>query len=351
MPPTPATLRPLGGPPGELVTAVRRWWEAPDGPLVVRTSGSTGAPKDVQLSHRALAASASSAQQWLGGPGQWLLALPPGYVAGLSVLVRSALAGTTPVVAADHGSLPEAVAALTADRAYISLVPTQVHRLAATGSLPVLRRFAAVLVGGAALPADLAERCAAEGVRVVRTYGMSETCGGCVYDGGPLAGVHVRLGAEGRVHLSGPVLFDGYPGDPAATARVLRAGELRTPDVGQLDHGRLVVTGRVDDIVVSGAVNVSLPAVTEALLRSPGIVDAMAVGIADAEWGTRVVACVVVAPGAVVGLSSLRDAVTASVPRTWAPRALVTLDAIPRLVTGKADRSALAALAAAAPQR
>jgi len=347
---SPAGLRPLSGSAGELWAVVRRWWEAPDGPVVVRTSGSTGSPKGVVLSHAALAASARAALGRLGGPGQWLLTLPADNVAGLQVLIRSAACGVEPVLGDEHADWAAAVAAVTGQRAYTSVVPTQLHRLAVADGLALLRRFDAVLVGGAALDPGLAARCAEEGVRLVQTYGMSETCGGCVYDGIPLDGVAVRLAVDGRIQLAGPMLFDGYAEDPDATAEALRDGWFATSDLGRFDDdGRLEVLGRVDEVVISGGVNVVLPAVTRALAGLPGVAEAVAVGVPDPEWGTRVVACVV-ASGSPPSLAAIRDQVAASVPRTWAPRALVELDAMPLLPGGKIDRLALRRLAAGGDQ-
>ena len=338
--------QPVSGPPRELLTRLRSWWDDPDGPsLVVATSGSTGEPKRVRLSRRALAASATATASRLGGPGQWLLDLPVDRVAGLQVLVRSIAAGTEPVVASEYGSLDDAVAALDKDRAYTAVVPTQLHRLAASGRLSLLRRFDAVLVGGAAMSADLRKQAADEGVRAVATYGMTETAGGCVYDAVPLDGVGVRIDVDGRIHLAGPVLFDGYEGDPASTAEVLADGWFRTGDLGRLDDdGRLVVLGRVDDVVVSGGVNVPLPAVTDALLGVPGVRDAIAVGVPDAEWGTVVVACVVGDP-VPPDLATVRDRIAVRLPREWTPRAVVGVDAIPRLAGGKVDRQTVRQMA------
>lgn len=344
-------LRPVHGSVREVYAALQGWWEAPDGPVVVRTSGSGGAPKDVVLSHDALTASARATQSQLGGPGQWLLDLPPTYVAGLQVLVRSLLAGTRPVVRAEHASFADAVRQLGVGRCFTSLVPTQLHRLAAADELDLLRSFAAVLIGGAGLDPDLRRRCEDRGVRVVETYGLSETCGGCVYDGHPLDGVGVRVRGDGRIELAGPVLFDGYAGEPERTAEVLRDGWLLTSDLGDLDDdGRLVVLGRVDDVVVSGGVNVSLPAVTAALRGLPGVRDAVAVGVSDREWGSRVVACVVCPPGvSTPSLAAVRELCGRTLPRDWAPRAVVRLESLPLLPGGKVDRAALTALAAQAP--
>lgn len=340
---TAARLRPLAGTPMELFELLRRWWDAPDGPVVVRTSGSTGEPKDVVLSAAALRASATAADARLGGPGQWLLALPATYVAGLNVLVRSVLAATPPVV--PTGSIVQAAADMTGPRRFTALVPTQLHRLAETAELSALRGFDAVLVGGASLRPELAERAVDAGVRLVRTYGASETCGGCVYDGVPLDRVGVRLGTDARVHLAGPVLFDGYDGRPDLTAQVLRDGWFATGDLGSLDDdGRLRVLGRADDVAVTGGVNVPLAAVTAALQALPGVHDGLAVGVPDAEWG-ELVAAVLVGD---TDPAEVRDAVAATLPRAWAPRRVVQVDALPLLDTGKVDRVAVQALAAGA---
>ncbi|HET7326744.1 MAG TPA: AMP-binding protein [Nocardioidaceae bacterium] len=335
-----ASLQPISGPPREVHAALRAWAGGADAAQVlVRTSGSTGEPKDVLLSRPAMLASARAALTRLGGPGQWLLALPAHYVAGAQVLLRSVLSDTEPVLLAEHADLTAALGAMDSRvRRYVSLVPTQLHRMLDEHA-EALAAFDAVLLGGASAAPRLLERARRAGVRVVTTYGMSETCGGCVYDGVPLDGVGVRIGGDGRVHLLGPVLFDGYAGRPDLTRGVLVDGELRTPDVGRLDDdGRLVVLGRADDVVVSGGVNVALPAVERRLREHPDVVDTAVLGIEDPEWGCRVVAAVV-APAP--GLGELRDFVGMTLPRSWAPRQLLVVDALPMLESGKVDRAAL----------
>jgi O-succinylbenzoic acid--CoA ligase len=274
-----------------------------------------------------------------------VLALPVTRVGGLQVLVRSLVGGTEPVLVGDD--LAGAAGRLPPGRAYTSLVPTQLHRLDQVGRLGVLARFDAVLLGGAPVEPALLRRARAAGVRVVRTYGMTETCGGCVYDGVALDGVEVRIGADEQVLLAGPVLFDGYAGDPAATAAVLDDGWLRTGDLGRLDRdGRLEVTGRLDDAVLSGGVRVHLTAVERALRSHPGIADAAVTAVTDDEWGSRVVAVVVVA-AETPSLASVRTHVAATLPRSWAPRELRVVGALPRLAGGQVDRLALPAVAAA----
>ena len=339
---SPAGLRPLAGEPLALYETLRGWVADPDGPVVVRTSGSTGEPKDVVLSPTALLSSARAAEERLGGPGRWLLALPPTYVAGLNVLVRSVLAGRPPVLV--DGPLAQAAEVMPGPRRYTALVPTQLHRLAAAGELSALGGFDAVLVGGAALHPHLAEQAVDAGVRMVQTYGASETCGGCVYDGIPLAGVTVRLDGDSRVQLAGPVLFDGYAGRPDLTAEVLADGWFATGDIGRLENGALEVLGRADDVAVSGGVNVALDAVTAVVLTVPGVRDAVAVGVPDDEWGARVVAVVV----GDTDLPAVRGAVSARLPRSWAPQGLVSVDTLPLLDTGKVDQVTVQKLAAGA---
>jgi O-succinylbenzoic acid--CoA ligase len=328
-------------------TELEPWVHAGGEPLVVPTSGSSGEPKNVVLSHAAVVASARATLDRLGGPGHWLLALPVSGIAGIQVLVRSALAAREPVALADHSSLRSAVEALEPQaRRYTAVVPTQLHRWAAADELDVLAELDAVLVGGAALDPDLRATTEAAGVRLIRTYGMTETCGGCVYDGVPLDGVEVRVEEDGQIWLRGPVLFDGYVGQPREPG-----SWFATADHGRiLDDGRLQVLGRMDESVISGGVNIPLPAVEDAVRRASGVAAAAVVGVADAEWGARVVAAVVPADGWSVDLAELRNAVEAAgLARTWAPRQLLTLGELPLLPAGKVDRERLRRLATDTP--
>ncbi len=331
------------------------WVRAGGEPLVMRTSGSSGEPKDVVLSHAAIVASARATLDRLGGPGQWLLALPVSGIAGIQVLVRSALAGREPVALADHPSLRSAIDALDASvRRYAAVVPTQLYRWAATDELAALAELDAVLVGGAALDPELRATAEAAGIRLVRTYGMTETCGGCVYDGVPLDGVALRVDDSadgsadggGQIWLRGPMLFDGYVGQPREPG-----SWFATADRGRiLDDGRLEVLGRMDDTVISGGVNVPLPVVEAAVRQLTGVAAAAVVGAPDEEWGSRVVAVVVPKDGASVELTDLRDSLeSAGLARAWAPRQLLTLDELPLLSAGKVDRERLRRLAAETP--
>jgi O-succinylbenzoic acid--CoA ligase len=263
-----------------------------------------------------------------------VLNLPPTYVAGVQVLFRSLLAGTEPVLFTND--LSDTVAQMIGPRRYLSLVPTQLERcLGNRYDTEALGRFDAVLVGGGPLRRETRREAEAEGITVVQTYGMSETCGGCVYDGFPLDGVALKIDGDGQVLVSGPVLFDGYDGEPDRTAEVLRDGWFRTADLGLLDDdGRLHVTGRVDDMVISGGVKVPAGAVERMLAEHPAVDRAAVVGVPDPEWGERVVAVVETRDGAVT-LDELRDLVT---PRQWAPRRMLAVHDLPLLANGKLDR-------------
>jgi O-succinylbenzoic acid--CoA ligase len=331
-------LRPTGDAERD-VDLVAAWLDAGEpGPVVVATSGSSGTPKQVVLSRDAVLASARASAARLGGSGPWVLALPSSYVAGLNVVVRSLVAGHRPVLLGER-TPREAVIA----DGFLSLVPTQLHRwLDSADDADALARLSAVLVGGGPVDASLKERARDAGIRLVATYGMAETCGGCVYDGLPLDGVGLALATDGRVRLSGPTLFEGYLDDAAATAEVLVDGWFRTSDAGRLDEdGRLQVLGRVDDMVVSGGVNVPAAAVAARLREHPQVRAAEVLGVADLEWGNRVVAVVV----GDLGLDDARAWVGAKHPRSWAPREVVVVPTLPMLANGKVDRLAVRELA------
>lgn len=326
---------------------MRVWLDAAaDEPVVVETSGSTGEPKRVVLSRRAVLASVAATERRLGGPGRWLLALPAAYVAGLQVVTRSLTAGHAPVLLDEHGSV--AAAARSHELDFVSLVPTQLHRmLDDEAETAALRSLRTVLLGGGPIEPGLRERAAAAGVSVVATYGSAETAGGCVYDGVGLDGVALKLDREGRLLITGPMLFDGYENDPALTAESLVDGWFVTSDAARIDEdGRLHVLGRLDDVVVTGGVNVPAPAVARRLREHPSVSEAEVLGVPDAEWGNRLVAFVVPA-GGVPGLDQLRDFVAEEHPRSWGPRQLVVLGAVPMLPNGKPDRVRLRALAEA----
>lgn len=310
--------------------------------VVIGTSGSTGTPKLVALPAGALRASAEATARRLGGPARWLLALPAEHVAGVQVIVRAVLAGAAPVVQDLRGGFGveefvDATGRLGDGMRCTSLVPTQLGRLLSAGGAAVaaLRSYQAVLIGGAALDPELRERAA--GVPIVTTYGMTETAGGCVYDGVPLDGVRVELEDDGRIRLGGPTLASGYLGGPAFD------GWFRTGDLGVWRDGRLEVLGRADDVIITGGEKVAPALVERVLVAQAGVRAACVVGVPDAEWG-QVVAAAVEADR--VDEAAWRDAVRAELGRAAVPRAVRVVDALPLRGIGKPDRGAVAALLA-----
>lgn len=369
---------PVPGDPLQLLSPLTRALGREGPAVVVRTSGSTGRAKRTVLTRDALAASSMATAVRTGGVGQWLLALPVHYVAGLQVLVRSLYAGTDPVVLDPAARFtPESFAAAAEELEdpvrFTSLVPTQLQRILEPASgvrngdaVSALKSFSAILLGGSAAPPRLLAAARAADVRVVSTYGMSETCGGCVYDGVPLDGVSVQVaGADddaprtggrsrsgaGRIWLGGEVVAAGYAGDPEQTARHFResAGTrwYRTDDLGELSpEGVLTVHGRVDDVVNTGGVKVAAGLVTAVLAEHPAVRQALVLGVPDAEWGQAVGAAVVTAAGTDREelRTELEEAVrarhgAAAVPRRWA-----WPDELPLLPTGKPDRAAVGRL-------
>lgn len=373
--------------------------------MVLRTSGSTtGTGKLVGVSMDALVASARATHKRLGGPGIWVLALPAYHAAGVQVLVRAAVAGThvfnaykeggfdpqhlaqvidaACAAAADCGAGSsfdddavsscaggvggEAEGALAADDSgracpvYTSLVPTQLRRALDDEQLRgALARLDAVLIGGAAADAQLLEQAKAAGIRVVTTYGMSETCGGCVYDGQPLPGVSMDVDqATGAIWLSGPMLATGYLGDEERTRRCFvsrpQAGEparrwFITSDRGHIVDGRLQVLGRLDDVIISGGIKVE-PGPIEALLAlNPLVSECAVVGLPDLQWGQVVTAVVV--PASMPGLGRVDEGAILAQIRVYleqklsgaqCPKQVLLADALPYKGIGKVDRRALA---------
>jgi o-succinylbenzoate---CoA ligase len=331
-----------------LTTSLRADEEiADDVAVVVSTSGTTGVPKGAMLSAAALTASASATHTRLGGPGRWLLALPAHHVAGLQVLVRSVLAGTTPVALSpsfDVAELPSAVTRLAGGRRYASLVAVQLDKaLRHPAATAALAELDAVLIGGGPMPATIGEKATAAGISVTRTYGMSETAGGCVYDGRPLHGVSIRID-DGRVVLGGPTLAAGYR-NPVIPDPFAEAGWFRTDDIGAVDDsGTLRILGRIDDAISTGGLTVFPQLVEAALASHPAVADCAVFGVPDDRLGQRVVAAVVVAEGhSFPTAGDLRPHVAQTLDPTAAPREVHVVDELPRRGIGKVDRRELTA--------
>ncbi len=339
--------------------------------LVIETSGSTAAPKRVALSADAIRASARATHTALGGEGQWLLALPLNYIAGVMVVVRSIEADTRLVVAPHNADgIIAAISRMSAaGRRYASVVPSQLDDLLDAAdrdpSIAVtLRRVDAYVVGGQRIDSRLVSAAEHHGLTLVRTYGSSETSGGCVYDGYPIGDTRVRIGADGRIALHSASLADGYLDAAATTAAAFTHDDDGTRwwwsgDLGSVDaSGRLTVIGRADDVIISGGIKVALSEVEAEIRRIPQLRNAVAVPVADPHWGQSFV---VFAEGAAptdaggagpesttaLTLAIVRDRLAASLGAAARPRNLVWLaDGIPQTSTGKPDRRTLADKAA-----
>ena len=312
----------------------------PDAAAVLITSGTSGTPKPVVLSRTAIRAAVAATHQRLGGPGDWVLALPYHYVAGFMVHARAVLAGTRlRPVRTDLADLSETV---DDTRRYLAIVPTQLARAAQhPGAWAALGDLDAVLLGGGAADDALVARALAEGVSLVTTYGMTETCGGVVYDGRPLDGVSVELDAEDRILLGGPMLFSGYRLQPKLTTESLVDGRLRTADRGRWHQGRLQVLGRLDDVIISGGLTIDLAAVEEVVRAWAGPDrEAVVVGVPDPEWGTVMA---VVSDGA-DDLVDVQTVVRRTLPSYAAPQIHLRLPSLPKLSSGKPDRQAIRAM-------
>lgn len=304
-----------------------------DAAAVVTTSGSTGEPKAVVLSASAIRFAVGATHDRLGGPGDWVCALPTQHVAGLMTIARAVVAGTRVRFArGDLADLPQVTA-----RSYVSLVAAQLDRaLDDPRTTAALRDYAAVLVGGGALPAGLRDRGGRAGVKLVASYGMSETCGGCVYDGLPLAGVRVELD-DGRISLGGPMAFSGYRLRPDLTAEVLAGDLVRTSDRGRWTGGRLQVLGRLDDVVISGGENVDLGAAQLASDREFGAAAVVLLAVPDQRWGSRIVA-VTTLP---LTLAEVRARLEPVLGRAGTPKELRQVADLAYTSIGKIDRTAL----------
>jgi O-succinylbenzoic acid--CoA ligase len=304
--------------------------------VIIESSGSTGVPKRIGLTVANLLSSARATQVRLGGPGQWLLALPINYIAGLQVLVRSHLADTQPVLM--NTSVPfsadgfaRASSLMNGERRYTSLVPTQLERLNdAIPSDPFvleqLRTFDAILVGGQAPNPATVEHLRGLGVKVAVTYGMTETAGGCVYDGVPLDGVRVELGERGLITLSGPMVV---------------GGSVVTNDLGEFDeHARLHILGRADRVINSGGIKLSLDRVEQWAKSQPGVRDAVSLPLSNPQFGETFICWMVVFDPERHNLDTDKAVTELGLPARFAVWA--TTEEVPLLENGKPDYQGLA---------
>jgi len=308
--------------------------DLPDGTaVVIATSGSSGEPKGVQLSAGALRASARASLDRIGAdPGaRWLCPLPTSHIAGVPVVV--------------DGLDPAQRNLAVFGCGYVSLVPAQLRRMLDVGAS--VSAFGAILLGGAAIPPGLLAGARAAGARVVTTYGMSETCGGCVYNGLPLDGVRLRTAPDGRIQIAGPVLFSGYRNRSDLTGSAVdEEGWFTTSDLGKIGpDGRVSIGGRADEMINTGGEKVSPTEVAAILEGCPGVREAIVFGEPDSQYGQRVTAVVVPTRlSSPPRLQELRAAVRRTLPAYAAPRALLVVPAMPLLPSGKPDLAALRGL-------
>lgn len=317
--------------------------------LVVGTSGSTGTPKGAQLTPDNLIRSAEATHKYLGGAGQWLLAMPAHHIAGLQVLLRSLVADTTPIcVDVTEGFEVEAFARgaeqLTGDCAYTALVPLQLAKaMDSERGIDALRLFDAILIGGASLNPQLAARAKEAGINIVTTYGSSETAGGCVYNGEPIPGAQVAI-KDGRVFLGGPMIAHGYRNAPDHEA-FATPGWFATSDGGELIDGRLHLTGRLDTVIDSGGLKLHPEVVEQELLAIPGVTGACVVGIPHPRLGQAIVAAY--EGTATLGdiMDGLGDAEDAGRLSHWQiPKDFKKVEALPLTGPGKVDRQGVVKL-------
>lgn len=308
---------------------------------VITTSGSTGAPKCVELSASALITSAQSTLSYVDGCATdgWLCCLPTNYIAGFQVIVRALVAeAPLEIVTAFE---PQVLADSRAS--FVSLVPTMVRR--AIADRIDLSNFRRVLVGGAAVPPEIGAGIRNLGSEAIATYGMSETAGGCVYDGNRLPEVAVRLDESDRIVISGPTLAQGYRLNAELTASSFVDDSFITADLGRwLPDGRLAVLGRIDDVINTGGVKVAAPAIEQALVSHQNVSAAAVVGIPDPEWGQQVVA-VITSTGRTPTLAELRAHITAQLGAPSAPRTVIPVPDLPLLPNGKINRVAIRKIA------
>jgi o-succinylbenzoate---CoA ligase len=293
--------------------------------IIASTTGSSGILKRVALSAKTLQLCADLSNSAVGAESGdiWSLLLSTNHIAGLNVLARSIQLGTETVDV-------NQVASFTA------IVPTQLHR-ALTGDSQLLRHLKnckAVLLGGAAASSSLLESAEEQGINIVTTYGMTETCGGCVYDNKPLPGVQVKLNSTGLIEIKGPVIADGYENLNELWKSVVSDGWFTTSDLGEIINGKIFIIGRADDVIISGGINISLTAIDSELSESFKSVNFLATSVADSEWGQKL--CLLfdadVDEGAISKI--LRD----KFGKHFVPKEFLKVSELPRLGIGKPDR-------------
>ncbi len=296
----------------------------PDIAVVIPTSGSSGHPKEVALTARALHASTSAAHQYLQAErGQrWSLLLPTNHIAGVNVLLRALSLGTK-IVESNFD--------------FTSIVPTQLYRALNQDQdlLNSLKNAQAVLVGGAATNSDLLDAAHSAGINIVTTYGMTEMSGGCIYNNQPLTGVEIQIRSDDRIALRGPMQAKQYLGIDAPFTDPEKW--FLTNDAGYMKDGKLFVTGRIDDLIISGGEKVSLEAL-DSFLNSTYQTEFMSCAISNLEWGQ----CLCLAAGAPFDKEEINQVLRSHFGNQAVPKLFLENLELPRTSIGKPDRKKLA---------
>ena len=312
--------------------------------IVVATTGSSGVSKEVGLSAGAILASAQSSNKFLGAQfgNTWSLLLPLTHIAGINVLVRALELGTEPIdLRGERTEYPRAD--------FTAIVPTQLFK-AFNGDHALLRHLKdakAVLIGGAALTPDLHLRAEAEGINVVTTYGMTETCGGCVYNGVPLAGVEISFTPEKLISIKGPVVAQTYIGASTLWETTFKDGWFTSSDMGRIENGKLIVEGRSDDVIISGGINISLSEIERSLHSHFPHKSFAAFAVKDSQWGDSL--HIAIAGDGFPNENDVRTYLTEQFGSTGSVKGFLHLPELPLIGIGKVDRRRLTELLMEAP--
>ena len=307
--------------------------------VVVSTSGSTGDAKEVGLSAGAIFASAKATNKFFGASkGQtWSLLLPLTHIAGVNVLVRALELGTIAIDAREvTGKYPNAD--------YTAIVPTQLFR-ALNGDSDLLAHLLSaksVLVGGAALDPKLREQARAAGINIVESYGMTETCGGCVYDGLPIGETSVEINSAGLIKISTSSLATTYLNDESGWSAKLENGNFLTSDLGEIVNGKLTVTGRADDVIITGGENISLAKVEEVIQNSFAGITCAAFAVADQQWGQAL--HLAIAGSVKPDVSEINKSLSSQISAAAKIKGAIYLDQLPKSALDKVNRQELASL-------
>jgi len=293
--------------------------------VIVSTTGSSGVPKKVVIGINALRASAAAAHKFLGAkPKQvWSLLLPTNHIAGVNVIMRSI-------------ELESELVDINGKADFTSIVPTQLHRALNGGDalLRHLQNTQAVLVGGAGASKNLLDGARAAQINVVTTYGMSETCGGCVYNDLPLDGVEVQISAEGLIMIKSPTLADGYLNNDDLWNNNFNGGWFTTSDLGTISDGKVTVLGRSDDVIMSGGESLSLNLVEAQLAKFLPNVECIAFAVPDEKWSNKL--CI--GSTAVIDEIEVSHLLVKNLGKQYSPKDFITLIEIPTIGIGKPDR-------------